>query len=84
MRLNARYIKNQIMAQQVLQRYSSKTNGKDAAKGPDSLLIQASGTRDLSQMNYSRSGVTEKGSKFRPVYINLQIRKRLRIMGMRR
>ena len=56
------------MAQQVLQRYSSKTNGKDAAKGPDSLLIQASGTRDLSQMNYSRSGVTEKGSSLSRLY----------------
>ena len=71
------------MAQQALQRYTSKTNVKDAAKGPDSLLIQASGTRDLSQVNYSRSGVTEKGSSL-SVYINPQIRKRLRIMGMRR
>ncbi|MEC3656339.1 DUF4885 family protein [Bacillus siamensis] len=68
MRLNARYIKNQIMAQQVLQQYSSKTNAKDAAKRPDRLLIQSGGTRDLSQVNYSRSGVTEKGSSLSRLY----------------
>lgn len=68
MRLNARYIKNQTMAQQVLQQYSSKTNAKDAAKRPDRLLIQSGGTRDLSQVNYSRSGVTEKGSSLSRLY----------------
>ncbi|WP_045926338.1 DUF4885 family protein [Bacillus siamensis] len=68
MRLNARYIKNQVMAQQVLQQYSSKTNAKDAAKRPDRLLIQSGGTRDLSQVNYSRSGVTEKGSSLSRLY----------------
>ncbi|AME06594.1 DUF4885 domain-containing protein [Bacillus siamensis] len=68
MRLNARYIKNQIMAQQMLQQNSSKTNVKDAAKRPDSLLIQSGGTRDLSQVNYSRSGVTEKGSSLSRLY----------------
>ncbi len=31
-------------------------------------MIQASGTRDLSQMNYSRSGVTEKGSSLSRLY----------------
>ncbi|MDU0813617.1 DUF4885 family protein [Bacillus siamensis] len=68
MRLNARYIKNQTMAQQVLQQYSSKTNAKDAANRPDRLLIQSGGTRDLSQVNYSRSGVTEKGSSLSRLY----------------
>ena len=31
-------------------------------------MIQASGTRDLSQVNYSRSGVTEKGSSLSRLY----------------
>lgn len=68
MRLNARHIKTQIMAQQVLQRYSSKTNVKDAAKGSAGLLKQAGGARDLSQVNYSRSGVAEKGSSLSRLY----------------